>query len=55
MRPERGEGYLRYVLVEGTRQTEEAIKLYRNRLEAKKRIVPDSEGSAFLDCLSSEQ
>jgi hypothetical protein len=52
MRPEPGQGYLRYVLVEGTRQIDDAIKLYRDRLEARKKIVPDSKGSAFLDALA---
>ncbi len=52
MRPDPSEGYLRFVLVEGMRQTEEAIKLYRSRLESTRRIVPDSKGSAFLDYFS---
>jgi hypothetical protein len=52
MRPDPSEGYLRFVLVEGTRQTEEAIKLYRGRLESTRQTVPDSEGSGFLDYFS---
>jgi hypothetical protein len=52
MRPEPGQGYLRYVLVEGSRQIEDAVKLYRERLESTKKIVPDLRGSEFLDALS---
>lgn len=52
MRPERSDGYLRFVLVEGMRQTEEAIRLYRARLESTRKTVPDSDGSGFLDYFS---
>lgn len=54
MRPGEGEGYLRFVYVEGTRQIDDAVKLYRERLEATRKIVPDLRGSEFLDLLMEE-
>jgi len=54
MCPDPEQGYLRFVLVEGTRQIDDAVKLYRERLESSRQFVPDMGGSAFLDYLSEE-
>jgi len=48
-----GEGYVRFLLVEGKKEIEEAIKLYEERLEKKKLPVPDTEGSTFIEYFSS--
>ncbi|MDI6890719.1 MAG: hypothetical protein QMC83_07275 [Thermodesulfovibrionales bacterium] len=50
--PQRGEGYLRFLLVEGTKDVEEAIKLYEERLEKKKLPIPDTEGYKFIEYFS---
>ena len=47
-----GEGYLRLLLVEGTKDIEDAIKLYRQRLEEKKLSISDPEGRRFIDYFS---
>jgi hypothetical protein len=52
IRPERGEGHLRFLLVEGTKDAEEAIRLYRERLEANKSSKPDKTGEKFIEHLS---
>jgi hypothetical protein len=44
-----GEGYTRFLLVEGTRDIEEAIKLYEERLEKKKMPAPDPAGYEFIE------
>ncbi len=48
---ERGGGYLRFLLVEGRRETEEAVRLYQERLEARRLPEPDGEGGGFLQYL----
>jgi hypothetical protein len=50
--PERGEGRLRFMLVEGMRDAEEAIKLYRERLEANRSAGPTEAEKLFVDYLS---
>ena len=50
--PQRGEGYLRFLLVEGTKDIEEAITLYEERLEKKKRLKPDTKGYEFIEHFS---
>ncbi len=52
IRPDRGEGHLRLLLVEGTRDMDGAIRLYRERLEADKLHTPDTEGSKFIGYFS---
>jgi hypothetical protein len=47
-----GEGYLRLLLIEGTKDIEDAIKLYRQRLEEKKLSIPDPEGHRFIEYFS---
>jgi hypothetical protein len=47
-----GEGYLRFLVVEGTKDVEDAIKLYEERLEKKKLSTPDSKGYKFLEYFS---
>lgn len=51
IRPERGDGALRVLLVEGAREVEDAIKLYADRLEATKLPSPDGRGGRFLEDL----
>jgi len=50
--PESGEGMLRFLLVEGTKDVEEAIKLYEARLEVSKIPLPDENGYKFIEYLS---
>jgi hypothetical protein len=47
-----GEGYLRFLFVEGTKDVEEAIKLYEERLEKMKKPVPDIKEYKFLEYFS---
>ena len=48
----RGEGYVKVLLVEGTKEIEETIKLYEERLEKRKTISPDPEALRFIQYLS---
>jgi len=52
IRPAGSEGYLRFLLVQGVKDTDEAIKMYEERLEKKKLPAPDAEGHAFIEYLS---
>jgi hypothetical protein len=47
-----GEGYLRFLLVEGMKDIEEAIKLYEERLEKNKLPTPDPTGYKFIEYFS---
>lgn len=49
---ERDEGMLRLLLVEGTKEVEEAIRLYEARLEKSKLTSPDAIGSKFIEYFS---
>jgi hypothetical protein len=49
---QRHEGYLRFLLVEGTKDAEQAVKVYEERLEKKKLRRPDTKGNRFLEYLS---
>lgn len=42
-------GHLRLLLVEGTRDIEGAVKLYREKLESGRLSAPDREGGRFLE------
>lgn len=46
------DGYLRFLFVEGTKDVEDAIKLYEERLEKKKQPVPDEKDYKFLEYFS---
>jgi hypothetical protein len=50
--PKLDEGCLRFLLVEGAKDMEEAIKLYEERLEKKKLYRIDTEGYKFLEYFS---
>ena len=50
--PFKSEGYLRFLLVEGTKDIENAITLYEERLERKKLTTPDVKGGQFIEHLS---
>ena len=52
IRPERDDGMLRFLLVEGKKEMEEAIKLYEARLEDTKLPFPDEEGIQFIEFFS---
>jgi hypothetical protein len=52
IRAARGEGYVRVLLVEGTREIEEMITLYQDRLEKRKTASPDPEALRFIEYLS---
>jgi hypothetical protein len=47
-----GGGLLRFILVEGAKEVEEAIKLYEERLEEKRLPAPDIKGDRFLEFFS---
>lgn len=49
---EGGEGYMRILLVEGTKDIEEAIKLYKKRLDKKRLSHPDPAGYKFIEYFS---
>jgi hypothetical protein len=49
---EPGEGYVRAILVAGTREIDEAIKIYEARLEKRKGIPPDTDALRFIQYLS---
>jgi hypothetical protein len=46
-----GEGYVRVLLVEGTREIEEMISMYQDRLEKSKTASPDPEALRFIEYL----
>jgi len=48
----RGEGYVRVLLVEGTKEIEETLKMYEERLEKRKTVSPDPEALRFIEYLS---
>ena len=48
----RYEGYVRVLLVEGTKEIEGAIRTYEERLEKRKSISPDPEALRFIEYLS---
>jgi hypothetical protein len=48
----RGEGYVRVLLAEGTREIEETIGMYEERLEKEKRVSPDPAGLRFMEYLA---
>lgn len=50
--PSGGEGYMRFLLVEGVRDLDDAIKLYESRLEKNKLAKPDPTGRRYLDYFS---
>ncbi len=50
--PERDEGMLRFLLTEGKKDIEEAIKLYETRLEETKLTLPDERGYKFIEYFS---
>ena len=52
IRPAGGEGYLRFLLVQGAKDTDEAIKMYEERLEKMKLPEADAEGHAFIEYFS---
>jgi hypothetical protein len=47
-----GEGYTRFLLVEGTRDIDDAVKLYEKRLEENKLSKPDPTCGKYLDYFS---
>jgi len=48
------EGYARFLLVEGSRDLEETIRTYEERLERDRLPEPDQRSGTFIDCLSKE-
>jgi hypothetical protein len=48
------EGYARFLLVEGSRDLEETIRTYEERLEKDRLLQPDRMGGIFIDYLSGE-
>ncbi|RPI35492.1 MAG: hypothetical protein EHM54_08055 [Nitrospiraceae bacterium] len=52
IQPAGSEGYLRFLLVQGAKDTDEAIRMYGERLEKKKLPEADSEGHVFIEYFS---
>ena len=50
--PERNQGMLRFLLVEGKKDIEDALALYEVRLEETKLPVPDQSGLKFIEYFS---
>lgn len=50
-----GEGYMRFLLVEGTKDVEKATKLYEEKLEKRKLPIPDIKGYKFLEYFSENR
>ena len=50
--PERDEGVLRFLLVEGKKEVEGALQLYKGRLEETRLPLPDEKGIEFLEYFS---
>lgn len=50
--PACGEGVTRILLVEGTKDIDEALKIYIERLEGTRGSVPDPMGVRFIESLS---
>ena len=44
-----GQGYERVLLVQGTKEIEETIKMYEERLEKRKTLSPDPEALRFIE------
>jgi hypothetical protein len=52
IRPHGGDGHVRFLLVEGVRDIEEALKIYTERLEADKSPGHERAGRLFIEDLS---
>jgi hypothetical protein len=50
--PSGGEGYMRFLLVEGMRDLEDAVKLYKSRLEKSRLAKPDPVGCRYIEYFS---
>ncbi|MFZ5906401.1 MAG: hypothetical protein ACOYVJ_03190 [Nitrospirota bacterium] len=50
--PDRNNGVLRFLLVEGKKEMEEAIKTHEARLEESKLPLPDVHGQQFIEYFS---
>lgn len=50
--PGREEGGLRFLVVEGMRDVEDAVRLYRERLESTGSSPPEENGAGFIEYLS---
>lgn len=46
--PARGDGMLRFLLVEGTKDIDDALKIYIGRLETSRGPSPDPSGQRFI-------
>ena len=51
-RDHRGEGFMRFLMVEGTKRIDDEIRLYAERLERKKKPQPDVMGLRFIEFFS---
>lgn len=52
IRPSRSDGMLRILLVEGTKEIEDALAIYTERLEKAKCPEPDPSGERFIEYFS---
>jgi len=53
--PFNGPGYLKFLLVEGTSDIENAVTLYEKRLEEKKLSAPGVDSYEFIEYLSEQR
>jgi hypothetical protein len=51
--PSRGDGMLRILLVEGTIEIDDALKIYHERLEESKGAATDPLGEKFIECFNN--
>lgn len=47
--PSRGDGMLRFFLVEGAKDIDDALKIYTERLEETRGPAPDPSGGSFIE------
>jgi hypothetical protein len=53
--PSRGNGMVRILLVEGTKDIDDTLKIYIDRLEETKGSTPDPSGNKFIECFSESE
>jgi hypothetical protein len=53
IKPQDGEGLMRFMLVESCREIASEVKVLEKRLEARKRPIADEEGRLLLEFLAS--
>ena len=49
-----GDGYMRVLLVEGSKEMEHTVRMYEETLEKRKLPAPDPEGQKFIEYFSEQ-